>query len=262
MRRLVSPSLLALSLMLAAPTAAQGQEASTSQADAREPAAMAALDRMGAALRKQTAFTVKADLTAEDVLIDGQKLQYGGTLDIAAKRPANLKMVLKMGPSERQLYYDGKSLTLYSPERNAYATAAAPGTIRETLAAAEDEYGLFIPLTDLFLWGDDPSIAARVTSAFYAGKEAIGGQMCEHYALRQAAVDWQVWIREGDNALPCKLVITSADDPAMPQVSAVYHWQAESVPAADSFSFKPPEGALKIMFEPLRTASAPSSAGN
>ena len=259
MKRLFSPSMLVLAVMFASPVAAQDPQASSQAAEAREPQALAALNRMGSALRKQMAFTINADLTAEDVLVDGQKLQYQGTLEIAARRPTNLRMIMKMGPSERQLYYDGKSLTLYSPERKAFATAAAPATIRETLAAAEDEYGLFIPLTDLFLWGEDPSIAALVTSAFYVATDKIGGESCEHYALRQPLVDWQVWIREGEDALPCKLVITSTSDPAMPQVAAVYHWQPGNAPAADAFTFRPPQGVAKIQFEPLKVAASSST---
>ena len=48
--------------------------------------------------------------------------------------------------------------------------------------------------------------------------------MCEHYAMRQQGLDWQVWIRKGQDALPCKLVLTKMSDPAMPQFSAVYSW--------------------------------------
>ncbi|HXG80247.1 MAG TPA: DUF2092 domain-containing protein [Sphingomicrobium sp.] len=260
MKTLKAPPLLLASLVIAAPVAAQGQQAPAAADNAKDPAAMAALDRMGAALRAQTNFTVHSGLTAEDVLASGQKIQYGGTLDIAARRPTKLRMVLKMGPSERQLYYDGASLTLYSPDKGAYATARAPATIGAALAAAEDEYGLYIPMTDLFLWGEDPSLAAKITSAISLPKEVIGGQVCEHYAMRQAAADWQIWIREGDNALPCKLVITTTTDPAMPQVTSVYHWQSEAVPDEAAFTFQPPEKVIKIAFQPLRPAAS-SNAG-
>lgn len=220
---------------------------------------MAALDRMGVALRNQQEFTVLTDLTVEDVLNTGQKLQFGGTVLIDAKRPSSLRMMLQLGPTSRNLYYDGKSLTLYSPTDHVYATAKAPGTIRETLAAAEDEYGLFIPLTDLFLWGQDPAIANRVSSAFAVGREMIGGQMCEHYALRQPFVDWQVWIREGSNALPCKLVITTLDDPAKPQVTAIYNWAQNPSHEDGAFTFVPPSDAVRIEFQPLK---APQSSSN
>ena len=122
------------------------------------------------------------------------------------------------------LYFDGKNLTVASPKLGYYATAQSPGTIKEMLTIAEDRYGMEVPLADLFDWGSKPSMAEGLTSAMSAGEETIGGQMCEHYAMRQQGLDWQVWIRKGDNALPCKLVLTKMSDPAMPQFSAVYSW--------------------------------------
>src|SRR5262245_49493727 len=68
---------------------------------AREPAALAALDRMGSALAKKTEVNVHTDITAEDVLTTGQKLQYSGTIDVAARRPNSLRMSVKVGPTGR-----------------------------------------------------------------------------------------------------------------------------------------------------------------
>lgn len=254
-------------MALAAPSAAtawssQSDGQAEQLVDQRDPAAMAALDRMGAALRKQMNFSVHSEITAEDVLMSGQKLQYNGTVDIDARRPGALRMILNIAGAERQLYYDGKKLTLYSPRQNVYATAAAPATIRDMLVAAGNEYGLEIPLADLFAWGDDTSLAERVESAFFVGKERVGELTCDHYAMRQEMVDWQVWIREGEDALPCKLVITSTDDPAMPQVSAVYHWNLRPVAAAEAFTFAPPAGASPIIFRELKLEAKTSKAGN
>jgi len=92
MSRLIPLSILLAPLALSpAPAAAQG---------AREPAALAALDRMGAALRAQQTVNVHSEVTAEDVLTTGQKLQYGGTVDIVARRPNRIRMTHKMGTSD------------------------------------------------------------------------------------------------------------------------------------------------------------------
>lgn len=232
--------------------AAAGQ--ASAAADSRDPAAMAALEHMGESLRAHADVNVHADVTMEDVLIDGQKIQYGGTVDIVAHRPTQLKMVLKIGSAERQLYYDGSTMTLYSPNLKYYAQAAAPATIGEALAAAQNDYGIEIPLADLFTWGQDPSLAERVTSALAVGPETVGGQTCDHYAMRQEGVDWQVWIREGDDALPCKLVITSTHDSSMPQVTSVYTWGDPTSGDSDAFTFKAPEGSQRIALRELKSA--------
>ncbi|HEU0309968.1 MAG TPA: DUF2092 domain-containing protein, partial [Sphingomicrobium sp.] len=209
-------ALMSLCLPLALSASAATAQASPT---AKDPAAMAALDRMGAALAKKMEVNVHADITAEDVLESGQKVEYGGTVDIIARRPDKLKLTLAMGPSQRVLYYDGKTLTMSAPSLGYYASTAAPATIKEMLVMAQDRFGLEIPLADLFMWSADPTLAAKVTSAIALGTETIGGFACEHYAMRQQGVDWQIWLREGENALPCKLVIGMTGDPAIPEFS-------------------------------------------
>jgi hypothetical protein len=246
---MIRPLLLSttLSAFVVASSAASAQDTAAATTD-RDPVALAALDRMGAALRKHMTVNVHADITAEDVLTNGQKLQFGGTMDIIARRPNMMRATLKMGPAERQLYFDGKTLTMAAPSLGVYATADAPPTIHEMLDMAMDRYGLEIPLADLFMWGAKPEFAAGLTSAFPAGTEMIGGHNCEHYAMRQKGADWQVWIREGADALPCKLVITMRGDPAMPQFSAVYSWSDSPPPGPEAYTFKAPEGHHAITF--------------
>ncbi|HEY4079029.1 MAG TPA: DUF2092 domain-containing protein, partial [Rhizomicrobium sp.] len=66
--------LLPAAMSLPAHAQAAAQASSDVDADA-----MAALDRMGTALRSHKSFVVRSDVTKEEVLDDGQKLQYGGT---------------------------------------------------------------------------------------------------------------------------------------------------------------------------------------
>ena len=241
MRR-VRLALIPLAL-LAAPAATQGS-------GDRSPAALAALERMGAALRSHQHVNVHADVTAEDALNTGEKLQYAGTVDIVARRPNAMKLTMRMGSSERVLFYDGKTLTVTVPELNYYASVAAPGTIVEMLRMADERYGLEMPLADLFAWGSDPAMAAMLTSAFPAGTDVIGGQTCDHFAMRQPGVDWQVWIRRGSDALPCKLVITTRADPSLPQYTAVYRW-SDQPPPEDGYTYTPGPDAKAIAMHSL-----------
>lgn len=222
----------------------------------RDPAAMAALDEMGASLRTITQFAVHADLEVEDVLNSGQKLQYGGTIDITARRPDRFRIDLVINDTARQLFYDGKSLTLFAPELKYYAKAPAPETIGKTLDKVFEQYGLTIPLADLFTWGDNPELAKGIQEALVVGPERINGEVCDHYAMRQQLVDWQIWIRAGESKLPCKLVITDRSDPSMPQVTAVYDWRRLDPAVTDEFSFVAPSGAMPIKLEQMPSKAA------
>ena len=60
-----------------------------------------------------------------------------------------------------------------------------------------------------------------VTQGFVVGKAVVEGVRCDHLAFRAPHVDWQIWIQEGKEPLPRKLVITTRDQPNAPQFSVV-----------------------------------------
>src|SRR6516165_11477493 len=103
----------------------------TSELDAD---AVQALNKMGEALRSHGVFAVTMDVSSEDVLQSGQKLQYVGTVEIRARRPDRFKWSIASDIKKRDIYYDGKSVTVFAPRLGVYTTFAAPGTIAETLA--------------------------------------------------------------------------------------------------------------------------------
>ena len=211
------------------------------------PDALAALERMGAALRSKNVFTMKADVTKEEVLGSGEKLQFASTLDISARRPDRFRISNVSDVQDRQIYYDGKSLTVYAPKLGVYGTVAAPATIAQTINVAGDRYDIETPLADLFTWGTNNSAAAQLTSGFLVRLEHIDGRACNHYAFRQPDVDWQIWIAADETALPCKLIITNTDDDSRPQYTAVMNWSFPPAIADNVFTFAPPASANKIV---------------
>jgi hypothetical protein len=210
--------------------------------------AMAALDRMGAELRSHQLLSIRSNFTAEDVLGSGQKLQYGGTLQILVRRPDRFRISAVSDQQDREIYYDGKSVSVFSPRLGYYASFDAPATIYETVEKASADYGIELPLADLFTWGSDKSDAAKINSAFIVGPEHIGSQLCNHYAFRQTDVDWEVWIQRSGPALPCRLVITKRDDPSKPQYSATLQFSFPGSISDSTFVFAPPSNAHKIAF--------------
>lgn len=237
---------LALAICSLPASAQQAAAPASAYAAGVEPEARAALDRMGAALRDLKGFTMHNDVTTEMVLDDGQKIQTGGTVDYTVMRPSGMKIVLASDRQNREIYYNGKTLTIYSPTLKYYGTVDAPETIALMLDKADQKLGLELPLADFFKFGTDPALTQRIKSGFVVGTETIGGQTCEHFAFRQENVDWQVWIRKDGPALPCKMVITTTSDSSMPQYAAVTTWNPQATPDTATFNFTPPADAKKI----------------
>jgi hypothetical protein len=223
-----------------------------------DPAALAALDRMGAYLRTLKVFQVEAATSREDVLDNGLKVQFDVNVSLFAQRPDHLRVDVSSDRQERQYFYDGKQFTLLARRVNFYATVPAPSTIGELVDAVEEKYGIEFPLADLFRWGATTAGSAGIIEAVDLGPSMIEGIACRHFALRQEGFDWQIWIQSGDFPLPRKLVITTTTDEARPQYQAAYTWNlAPSLSEAD-FAFVPTEDARRIIFNEI----SPENGGN
>jgi hypothetical protein len=233
--------------LVAAAVGAQAQTPEPAAKAALEPGAVAALEKMGSYLRSLPAFQVRAATTTEDVLDDGQKIQYASTTDlVAARKPDRLRAEVSSDLQERLFLFDGKDFTLFAKRLGVYATAAAPPTIGELTDRLQERYDIEIPLVDLFKWGESSS--ADLTGAMDLGPSAVGGVTCEHYAFRQAGLDWQIWIQLGEYPLPRRLVATTTTDEARPQFTASYDWNLAPSFSESAFTFSPPPDATKIVF--------------
>ena len=233
---------------------ALGQQPAAGTAAQRDAKAMDALAAMGKYLRSLKAFAVRADTVTDEVLTTGQKLQFAGTVDYLVQAPDRLRADVRNDRRQRVFIYDGRTVTLNSPRMQYYGTIAAPGTIAEALQVAEQKYDLDVPLADLFLWGTDKGGLEDIKEAAFIGPASIGGKACDHYAFREDDVDWQVWIRQGNQPLPCKIVITTTAEPSQPQYAAVLAWNLAPKIDKSSFTFSPPKGARKIAIAPAAAA--------
>jgi hypothetical protein len=228
------------------------------KSDLIAPEAMKALDHMGAYLRTLKDFQVQAEITSEDVLADGQKLQYASTTNVLAQLPSKLRVSVEGEQKSRLFLYDGKSFTLFARRMGYYATVPAPDTIGKLIEALIEKYDVEIPLVDLFVWGGPHASANEITAAADAGPGTVEGVTCERYAFRQPGLDWQVWIQLGDHPLPRKLVLTTTTDEARPQHTSVLTWNLAPSYSEAAFVFDPPGDAHKIVFAGDKTSAGRS----
>ena len=227
--------------------AAQADPSPPPKQDARlDAAAVAALDRMSKALRALPHFSLTSDASTEVVLDSGQKIELDGLIRYEVQPPRHLFLEIKNDRVQRQLFYDGSTLTLYSPRLKYYASVdGVHPTLGELAATLSDDYGIDLPLVDLFLWGTDDETRHALTSAIYVGAATLDGERVDQYAYQQPGVDWQLWIGQS-TFLPRKIVITSLDDPALPKYTARLTWDTTSAIAAGRYTFKPPPGSARI----------------
>jgi hypothetical protein len=243
-------ALLAM-LALGAPAAAEEPAAAPSPID---PKAVEQVRAMSAALAAAKAFTVDAEIVYDEVMHSGRKLQFAAAIEAAVRRPGGLAIEFRSDLGGKKLWYDGKSFTLLDLVHDAYATAAAPATTTAMLDEIESKQGISFPLMDFL--ADDP--AARlldgVRSAFLVGPGDVDGKTCRHLAFSNDAVDWQLWIDEGEKPLPCKVVITYRSEPSAPQYTGVFSgWAFPKSLADGTFAADLPGDAHEVEFVSART---------
>jgi len=230
--------------------AATPKPASTSAARAKgdiEPEAVQALQRMSAYLGSMTAFEVRSQTSLDIVTVSDQRVQLDGVVTYKVRRPDGFVIDVDSDLKKRRFIYDGKKFTVVAPKLDYYAQVNAPPTIRETLQAISDRFGITLPLEDLFRWNDPASARSdRLDSAFKVGTATIDGVETDQYAFREADVDWQVWIRQGSEPLPLKVVIVDRSDPANPAYTARLNWKVSPSLTPTDFTFQPDKDAKQI----------------
>jgi hypothetical protein len=171
---------------------------------------------------------------------------------MSVQRPNKLRADRTGDLVEQSFFFDGKSLTLFNPAEKYYATVPAPGTLEEMLDLARTQLDIVAPAGDLIYKNAYDILMTDVTQGFVVGKGVVEGVRCDHLAFRAPHVDWQIWIQEGKEPLPRKLVITTRDVANAPQFSVVVtKWNLKPTFTAQTFSFSPPSGAKKVDFVPL-----------
>jgi hypothetical protein len=200
---------------------------------------------------RQQQFSAETRNTLEIVLTTGQKIEFNHTARLSAQRPNKLRAERSGDLVDQVFVYDGNSLTLSNPAERVYAQVAAPGTLEEMLDFARDQLDIVAPAGDLIYTNAYDILMDAVTDGFVVGKAVIEGVRCDHLAFRAQHVDLQIWIQEGAQPLPRKLVITTRDLVNAPQF-AVTITQWNLVPTFDTqtFTFTPPDDATRVDFLP------------
>jgi hypothetical protein len=205
------------------------------------------LQSMSSFLAGTKAFSVSADISNEIITLEGQKLQLNSHSDLVFERPSHFYVTRQGRFADAALFYDGAKLTLLGKTANAYVQKDVAGNTDDAIHAIEQGTGLSMPGSDLLLANPYAALSSGVISSGYYGKAYVGGVECHHLAFRTPKVDWQIWVKAGDQPLPMKYVITTKWMTGAPQYSVqLSNWNTKPVIAANRFKFVAPKGAIKL----------------
>jgi len=202
-------------------------------------------------LASQQQFTADTRNTLEIVLKSGQKIEFNSTGRQSIQRPNKLRAERTGDLVDQVFVYDGKTLTLSNPQEKIYAQVAAPGTLEDMLDFARTKLDIVAPAGDLIYKNAYDILMDGVTEGIVVGKAVIEGVLCDHLAFRAPELDWQIWIQQGAQPLPRRIVITTLDLPNAPQFGiTITKWDLQPTFDAKTFTFTPAAGMKQIEFLP------------
>jgi hypothetical protein len=224
-------------------------------ASARDPEAMAVVDRMAKTIAAAQALRMDGEIAWDVVQADGQTLEFGATRELVMQRPDRLRanLVLREG-GERQLFYDGKQIVLHDPAQRVYAAVARSGPVIEVAEFVGSRLGIPVALAELLSPDLATTLPERIDSASFVGTQTVDGVACEHVALRNENAGMQLWVGKADS-LPRRITITYENEEGRPQFRARFaNWDLSPRVSDSTFVFDPPSGVEKIAFAVTRAA--------
>lgn len=237
-------------------TAATRPPATQAEPPKVDPAVVKALSDMSAYLQSLNSFELNSRTSLDLVTYEDQKIQLDGTALYKVRKPDAFVIDVVSDDWNRRYIYRGKEFTQYAPKLGFFSTWEAPATIKETIADAENRFGISLPLDDLFRWAEPGGTRAdSLESAFYVGAETVEGVKTDHYAMREGLIDWQVWIEQGAKPLPRKVVIIDRSDPAHPSYIARLTWKLNPrLSDRDFAAYMPGKDAKRIRITQMAEA--------
>jgi len=223
------------------PDEAAARDESPDDESERDPEALAELKRATDFLTSLPRFHLNASAIYDVIQDDGRRLQFEKHGDIDLERPDKLYVDVRLDDGRhRQLWFDGRTLSLAERSLKLHSQIKAPPTIDQLLDMLETLFKDPMPLADLLYSNLEP-LTDLAWVADVVGESEVGERPCLHLSFRGERVDWQIWVDQGPQPFIRKLVISHRELPGAPQFIALLNvWETPKRFDEDRFVFEPP----------------------
>ena len=273
-RRLAASVLCMSALLLAAvpgrcPAAAQPERAQGATAAApakpdtgQQAQARAIMMNMAQFLAGAPRFSVSMRAGYDAMQPSGQKIEFLENRTVAVNRPDRLRIEGTRSDGARALtVFTGKEVVLVDYARKVYATTAQPGSLDETIVYFVRDLGMRLPLAAMLLGRLPAELQERVGSVEYVELTNIDGTALHHIAARADTVDVQMWVADGAQPLPQRVVLTYKKERGQPQFWAEFSkWNLAPGTEDAMFTAPVPGGLQKVAFAAQLPRLSPAAA--
>lgn len=222
-----------------------------------EPKAVEVLKQMCDYLKNLQQFSVQAEVTEDVLLTSGQRIQYSRSVEASVRRPDRFRAESVGDTDNRQIVYDGKTITLMDRSKNLYTVIPAPPELDAALEHGIQSFNLRAPLADLIYTKSYEYLTEGALSGFYVGLGKVQGVSCHHLAFREKDIDWQIWIEDSQTPVPRKFLITDKTAQGLQFTAVFTKWNTSAQLEDGLFTFVAPEKAEKIDILPAAAPAPP-----
>ncbi|MBD9597986.1 MULTISPECIES: DUF2092 domain-containing protein [Ensifer] len=217
------------------------------------PEAKKLLKSMSDYLAAQKALSFSYDSNLQVVTNADQKLGLSSSGTVNLSRPDRVHTTRSGGFVDTETLFDGKTLTLLGKNVNKYTQVEMHGTVDQLIDELKDKHGLPLPAADLLMTNSYEELMTGVYDAKDLGSGFVNGKECDSLAFRKDDVDFQIWVAQGEQPYPCRLVITSSKVKGGPEYSIqIRDWKSGDGVPADDFAFENTTNAEKADVNDLK----------
>jgi hypothetical protein len=212
--------------------------------------AMDILQNMARALAEAKQFSVTLRSSYDALQENGQMIEFGAKREIQIKRPDNLRVDLEQSDGDQRiLVFDGKQILVHNVTENVYAEAEKVGSVDDAIKYIVGVLKTPLPLARMFQTNLSAKLEQLVEEIDYVELNKLTDMPTDHLAVRTKDVDFQIWIAQGKEPLPRRIVITYKNSKGEPQFRADFsNWNLSAKGVKGPFTFTPPKNAEKIPF--------------
>ena len=225
-----------------------------SAATSLDPRALDMLKLMSDKLSQAKSFRFEARSMVPVKSPNGTWISLYGTSRVVKEGSDKLFAETRGDFSPYDFYFDGKTVTAYSPTKNLYAEKAAPGTVDSVIEEAYREEGKSFPYADILVDQPYNVLTEGLISAAYVGQSTFrplsgaGSIKTDHLAFSNKGVEWQIWI-DTENRLPRMVCATYLDHLGEPSYIVEFgDWKIDEPVTPETFLFKNVSAAAKVEF--------------
>jgi hypothetical protein len=177
---------------------------------------------------------------------NGERVNVKIERRVIVRRPDRMWVGVTREDSPHTTWYDGKTLTIVSPNDKVFARVDMPPTLDETLDRVTTRLDVPLPFADFIYSAPHESFPLDTAKGGWVRRTDVDGRPCDELSYQLERADFTVWIGTTD-ALPCRLDITyKARSGAPKSVVTFRNWNLSASIPENQFAAVVPAGFEQI----------------